>query len=78
MEIPQIIKETAREHGCNRVSYSGEIDGAHVFSIGCVDMNGLPIPTGLPEFLLLKDDEITIVSGYEGLDLHCKLKDMND
>ena len=43
MEIPQIIKEAAREHGCNRVSYRGEIDGAKVFSIGCVDMNGLPI-----------------------------------
>lgn len=75
MEIPQIIKEAAYEHGCNQVSYCGELDGAKVFGIGCVGFDGLPVPTGLPEFLLLKDGAITLVSGNEGLELACRLPD---
>ena len=75
MEIPQIIKDAARKHACNLVSYCGEIDGAKVFSVETVDLNGLPVPTGLPTFLLFKDGEITFVSGKEGLELACKLPD---
>ena len=73
MKVPQIVKEVARTYGFNNAKYCGELDGAKVYGVETVDSNGLPVPTGLPTFLLLKDGDITIVSGNEGLDLDCKL-----
>ena len=74
MKVPQIVLEAARANGFNRVSYRGEIDGAKAFSVGAVDENGNPIPMGLPTFLLLKNNDISLVSGTKGLDLHIRLK----
>ena len=35
--------------------------------------DGTPLITGLPSYILLKDDSVTIVSGLEGLDLMYRL-----
>lgn len=73
MNIPNIIREVANSHGFNSVGYEGEIDGAKVFGVGLVDENGTPEPLGMPTFLLLKDEEVTMVSGKEGFDLLFRL-----
>lgn len=73
MNIPNIIREFANSNGFNSVGYEGEIDGAKVFSVGVVDENGTPEPLGMPTFLLLKDEEVTMVSGKEGFDLLFRL-----
>ena len=71
--IPDIILTAARKNGFNSVTFAGEVDGAKAYRVGVIDWNGNPIPLGMPTFLLLKDNEVTMVSGSEGLDLLCKL-----
>lgn len=69
MKIPQIIQETAKMYGCDTVSFMGLSEGAQVFAISHSYKGDVPPPTGLPTFLLLKDDKVTFVGGFEGLDL---------
>lgn len=69
MEIPKIIQEIALKQGFNKVSYEGELDGTKVFSVGVVTEDGTVVPLGMPTYLLLKDDEVSIISGKEGFDL---------
>ena len=71
--IPDIILTTARKNGFNSVTFSGEVDGAKAYGVSVVDKDGNPMPLGMPTFLLLKDNEVTMVSGKEGFDLLCKL-----
>lgn len=68
-EIPTQVKELAKKHGFNSVHYAGEYNGASAYSVGVVDSNGMPTPTGLPTYILLKDNNTSIVDGLEGLDL---------
>lgn len=73
MEIPKIVQEKAEKEGYNSVGYEGVVDGAKVFSVGIVDENGTPEPLGMPTYILLKDEEVTIVGGKEGFDLMFRL-----
>jgi len=67
--IPQIVKDFAENKGFNSISFAGEIDGYLAFGVGCVDKNGIPIPMGLPTFVLLKNNTPSLISGLEGLEL---------
>lgn len=71
--IPTIIKELAEDMGYNSVKYLGELDGSSVFGGGFIGKDGLPVPTGLPELILLKDGQTKVVSGEEGLQLSLRL-----
>lgn len=69
MKIPDIVQETAKEYGCDVCTYVGMTQGAKAFSISASYEGDVPPPTGLPTVLLLKDDKVTFVEGYEALDL---------
>lgn len=69
MKIPKIIKDKAEEQGFNAIEFIGVKNGFQVFSVGCVDEEENPLPTGLPTVFLLKGDKISVVSGLEALDL---------
>ena len=71
--IPDIVNKTAQNKGFNSVGYEGEIDGAKVYSVGIIDEEGTPVPLGMPTYLLLKDDEVNLVSGKDGFDLMFRL-----
>ena len=78
MKIPDIVKKTAYEQGFNDdIYFVGIIDGAELYSVGKLAENGTPLITGLPSYILLKDDSVTIVSGLEGLDLAYRLMDLD-
>lgn len=69
MEIPKIIQETAKKYGCDRCSFLGIREGAQAFVIGHSYEGKEPPPTGLPTVLLLRDGNVSVVSGIEALDL---------
>ena len=73
MDIPAIIKNKARELGFNSIELAKIIKGKSYYSIGVVDENGDALPTGLPTFLVLSDNQIEVVSGNEGLELCSRL-----
>ena len=68
-QIPKNILDKAAEQGFNAIEFIGEREGAQAFSVGCVDEDGEPIPTGLPTVFLLKGDKVTMKNGLEALDL---------
>ena len=68
-QIPKIIQDNAAEQGFNAVEFIGEREDAQAFSVGCVDEDGEPLPTGLPTVFLLKEDKVTVKRGVEALDL---------
>lgn len=71
--IPDIVKIAAQKEGFNSISYAGTLDGAEVFSVGVVDKNGTPVPMGMPNFILLKGNDTSLVCGQEGFDLMFRL-----
>ena len=68
-QIPKIIQDKAAEQGFNAVEFIGEREGAQAFSVGCVDEDGEPLPTGLPTVFLLKGNKVTVKNGIEAPDL---------
>lgn len=71
--IPDIVKIAAQNKGFNSVEYEGEVDGAKVYSVGIIDKDGTPVPLGMPSYLLLKDDEVSMTSGKDGFNLMFRL-----
>ncbi|MDO4930091.1 MAG: hypothetical protein Q4E59_03045 [Bacteroidales bacterium] len=69
MKIPKIILDEAEKYGYNSVGFIGVRDGAQAFSVGYVDDNGFPPPTGLPTVFLLKGTKVIVKSGLEALHL---------
>lgn len=68
-KIPEIIRRKAFENGFNTVGYIGVRKGVPAFSVGSVDRDGVPIPTGLPTIYLLKGDRVESVGGVDALEL---------
>ena len=71
--IPNYITEIAAKNGFNSIEFAGRLDGSDYYSVGVVDKNGLPVPTGLPTFIQDKGRILSIISGMDGLDLCTKL-----
>lgn len=69
MKVPKIVLDEAEKRGYNRVRYIGKRDGHLAFSVAYYDKSGHPCPTGLPNIFLLDGDKITIVGGFEALEL---------
>ena len=72
-DIPEAVQAEARRQGFNWVSHSGTVDGSEVYGVGIVDAKGEFTPIGLPTFIVVKDGRMSMVSGYEGLELACRL-----
>ena len=68
-DIPRKVKLFSNKNGYNSIKFLGSIDNAFVYGLGVIDKDGTPIPTGLPNLILLQENEIKIVSGEESLKL---------
>ncbi len=67
--IPWEIIQEMKNQGCNQVSFLGLSDGMEVYSIGEVDKDGIPVPTGLPVLLLWDGKHIEEKNGNQALEL---------
>lgn len=72
--IPEKVRETAANEGCNHVEFVGTIEGNtrnhDVYSISEVDKDGLPVPTGLPVLILWDGEDVEeVVYGARSLKL---------
>ena len=66
--IPEQVKLAAMRLG-NSILFVGELDGWEIYSVGTVDKNGMPVPTGLPTLILWDGTKIKKVNGFNALDL---------
>jgi hypothetical protein len=53
----------------NAAENVGHIDTSDVYSVGTVDTDGFPLPTGLPRFVLVDGETFSFVDGEDALDL---------
>lgn len=69
MKTPKKVQELAAASGFNRAQYAGTLDGVNYFSLGIVDKNGDPLPSGLPAFVMEAGGRYSLVDGPAGLDV---------
>ena len=71
MDITNTILDFAYQNGvgANEVENIASTKDGDVFALSLVDVNGFPLPVGLPNIVILKEDKLTLVSGSEALDL---------
>lgn len=67
--IPKPIQEIADRQGCNSVGYIGKRRGKDAYTMGWLDEDGHPEPTGLPVIYLFDGKTVETVGGEEGLGL---------
>lgn len=62
MNVPERVSELATGHGFNSVELVGRAaDGSDIYSVGCVDGDGFALPTGLPHYIIDRDDVLSLV-----------------
>ena len=71
--IPITVQKESARYGFNSVEYAGRLDGVDYYSVGCVDSEGVPVPTGLPTFIQDNGGQLSFISGLDGLDLCSRL-----
>ena len=69
MEIPKQVSELANSSGYNSVVLSASSPEGSIYSVGCVDGDGV----GLPAFILFDGQSCRLVDGEEGLALSSRL-----
>ena len=69
MKETQILKDAAKDLGFSDIAYIGLYKNKQVFSVGLIDNNGFPLPTGLPVLMLLFNGSIEIVDGENSFSL---------
>lgn len=71
MDITNTILDFAYQNGvgANEVEKIASTKDGDVFALSLVDANGFPLPVGLPNIVILKEDKLTLVSGSEALGL---------
>lgn len=67
--IPNQVQHIADQEGCNSIEYVGKYKNDEVYSLGEVDENGIPVPTGLPLLVLWNGERAETVSGQKSLDI---------
>lgn len=71
--VPEKVLFHLKEMGANHAEYIATTDAGEIYSAEYLDSDGIPVPTGLPAFVIYKDDEISSVCGEKGLALHDSL-----
>lgn len=70
MEVPQIIKDEAKKHKLLQMEYVGMYGNAQVYAeVNPIDEEGVVEPTGLPCLLLLENDVVKPVYGFDAFDV---------
>ena len=59
--IPKQVLNLAQENGFNDISWAGKTADGEYYSIGMTDENGMPMPTGLPNYILFNKGKCSII-----------------
>ena len=61
LDIPKEVIDLAQKCSCNRVEYLRFVENyGHVYSLWAEDENGLPIPLGLPFYILQNNENFEV------------------
>lgn len=61
MNIPKQVSELANRHGFNSVELVKSASNEMIYSVGSVDGDGFPLPTGLPHYIIARDGVLSLV-----------------
>lgn len=65
--IPAIVTSYLHKFGCNHAQFITTNDDGDVYSLSQLDKNGNALPIGLPIFVILKDNDVTLRTGKQAL-----------
>ena len=66
-EIPDEVHRIADRECRNSIRYIGTLDGKEVYSLGKVDEDGIPMPTGMPHIVLWDGLKAELIVSQESL-----------
>ena len=65
--IPSIVTAYMAKFGCNNAKFLTSNDDGDIFSLSRIDKDGYAMPIGLPIFIIIKDDNVSIIDGVKAL-----------
>ena len=60
MNVPEQVTNLARVHGFNSVELVRHTSDENVYSVCCVDGDGLSLPAGLPHYIIDRNGILTL------------------
>lgn len=67
--IPAGVIHCQKECGCKYCEYVTTIEDEDIYLLSQTGDDEIPMPTGLPVFVLVKGDDCRVVSGHDALEL---------
>lgn len=65
--IPPIVASYMGRFGCNNAQLIASNDDGDVYSLSQVDEKGKALPIGLPIFVIVKDNDASVLEGIKAL-----------
>lgn len=59
--IPKQVTELASKNGYNAVELAGRTGAEIIYSVECVDENGMSLPMGLPCYIIDRGGQLSLV-----------------
>lgn len=66
--IPSIVTSYMDKFGCNNAQFITTNDDGDVYSLSQIDKNGNALPIGLPIFVILKDNKVSVYTDKQALE----------
>ena len=67
--IPAEVVRYQNENGCNTSELVASNAQGDIYALSCIDSDGMPLPIGLPLFVIVKNDKAILVTGSEAFKL---------
>ncbi len=67
--IPAEVVRYQNENGCNTSELVASNARGDIYALSCIDSDGMPVPIGLPLFVIVKNGKSILVAGSEAFKL---------
>ena len=67
--FPGQVLKAMRNEACNSLGFLGKLNDKEVYSIGCVGIDGIPEPMGLPTLILWNGRNVEMVHGTKSFEI---------
>ena len=67
--IPAEVVRYQNENGCNTSELVASNARGVFYALSCIDSDGMPVPIGLPLFVIVKNGKAILVAGSEAFKL---------
>ena len=67
--IPAEVVRYQNENGCNTSELVASNAQGDIYALSCIDSDDMPVPIGLPLFVIVKNGKAILVTGSEAFKL---------